>query len=119
MRSLTVKYAMYFNKKYKRIGPLFQGVYKAVLVENEPQLVYLSKYIHRNPIELTSSRVLEVYPYSSYQNYLGKFNQDWVKRDEILDYFSKTRIANSYRAFVEETDERDLPMVKSLVLEDI
>lgn len=60
MRSLTVKYAMYFNRKYKRIGPLFQGVYKAVAIENEPQLVYLSKYIHRNPIELTSGRVPEV-----------------------------------------------------------
>ena len=60
MRSLIVKYAMYFNKKYKRIGPLFQGVYKAVQVENEQQLIYLSKYIHRNPIVLTSGRVLEI-----------------------------------------------------------
>ena len=119
MRSLTVKYAMYFNKKYKRVGPLFQGVYKAVQVENEPQLIYLSKYIHRNPIALTSGRVLEVYRYSSYQNYLGMFDQEWLKRNEILDYFSKTKLSNSYRAFVEETDERDLPMVKMLTLEEI
>ena len=119
MRSLTVKYAMYFNKKYKRIGPLFQGVYKAVRVENESQLIYLSKYIHRNPIVLTSGRVLEVYKYSSYQNYLGLFGQEWVKRDEILDYFSKTKLANSYKSFVEEMDERDLLMVKDLTIEEI
>ena len=119
MRSLIVKYAMYFNNKYKRIGPLFQGVYKAVQVENEQQLIYLSKYIHRNPIVLTSGRVLEVYKYSSYQNYLGLFDQDWVKRDEILGYFSKTKFSNSYKAFVEEIDERDLPMVKDLILEEV
>ena len=119
MRSLTVKYAMYFNKKYKRIGPLFQGVYKAVLVENEPQLIYLSKYIHRNPLKLTTSRVPEVYPYSSYQNYLGMFDQEWVSRGEILDLFSKSKFSSSYKAFVEETDERDLFMVKNVVIEEI
>jgi putative transposase len=119
MRSLTVKYAMYFNRRHKRTGPLFQGVYKAVLVENEPQLIYLTKYIHRNPLKLPSSRVLEGYKYSSYQNYLSMFNQDWVKTKDILDYFSKTKVANSYRSFVEEVDERDLPMIKSLVLEEV
>lgn len=119
MRSFTVKYAMYFNRKYKRVGPLFQGVYKAVLVESEPQLIYLSKYIHRNPVELTSGRVLEAYKYSSYQNYLGLFNQPWVCRDDILELFSKTKFSNSYRSFVEEIDERDLPMIKALVIEEI
>lgn len=119
MRSLTVKYAMYFNKKYKRIGPLFQGVYKAVRVTSEPQLIYLSKYIHRNPIKLTSGRVLEVYKYSSYQNYVGLFNQEWVKREEILDFFSQTHYSNSYKNFVEEMDERDLLMVKDLTIEEI
>ena len=119
MRSLTVKYAMYFNKKYKRIGPLFQGVYKAVRVTSAPQLIYLSKYIHRNPIGLTSGRVPEVYKYSSYQNYLGMFDQEWVKREEILEYFSQTKLANSYKTFVEEIDERDLWMVKGFVIEEI
>src|SRR3989344_5278912 len=119
MRSLTVKYAMYFNKKNQRIGPLFQGVYKAVLVENEPQLVYLSKYIHRNSIKLTSGRVLEVYKYSSYQNYLGMFDQEWVSREEILNLFSQSKFSHSYKAFVEETDERDLFMVKDVVIEEI
>ena len=39
----------YFNIKHKRVGPLFQGVYKAVRVTSEEQLLYLTKYIHRNP----------------------------------------------------------------------
>jgi len=56
MRSLATKYARYFNRKYKRVGPIFQGVYKAVLVESEQQLLYLTKYIHRNQLNLQPSR---------------------------------------------------------------
>ncbi len=48
--SLFTRYTMYFNKKYKRVGPLFQSVYKAVLVNTDEQLVYLTRYIHRNII---------------------------------------------------------------------
>src|SRR3989344_6017769 len=84
MRSLCTKYSMYFNKKYHRVGHVFQGSYKAVLVSSEPQLVYLSKYIHRNPLEfLPSGIILEGYKYSSYGNYLGLFNQTWIKKDDI------------------------------------
>ena len=52
LRSVATKYAMFFNRKYDRTGHLFEGIYKAVLVETEEQLIYLSKYIHRNPVEL-------------------------------------------------------------------
>lgn len=120
MRSLSTKYSMYFNKKYKRVGPVFQGIFKAVMVTNEQQFIFLSKYIHRNPLELTSGLTPEVIvnnPYSSYRNYLGIINQTWVDTSEILIYFSKTRIANSYKAFVEETDERDIPIIKDIMLD--
>ncbi len=120
MRSLVTKYSRYFNKKYKRVGPVFQGVYKAVLVESELQLLYLTKYIHRNPIScLPARRVLAGYKYSSYGNYLGLFNQSWLVTDEILSYFSQTKFANSYQSFVEEADERDLPLIKSMLIEEI
>ena len=52
LKSLTVKYSMYFNAKYKRVGPVFQGRYKAVMVKSENQFIYLSKYIHRNPVDI-------------------------------------------------------------------
>ena len=118
MKSLGVKYTMYFNKKYKRVGPIFQGTYKAVEVSSESQLLYLSKYIHRNPAGFNPAGWKE-YKYSSYGNYLRLFSQAWVKTDLMLSYFSKTKLNNSYKSFVEETDERDLPMVKSLVIEEI
>lgn len=49
LNSLGTRYTMYVNKKYKRVGPLFQSVYKAVLVSSDEQLMHLTRYIHRNP----------------------------------------------------------------------
>ena len=117
MRAVMIKYSMFFNKKYHRVGPVFQGKFKAVAIFNEPQFIYLSKYIHRNSFDLTSGSEPEVYQYSSYRNYLGVINQLWVDPSGILSYFSKTKLANSYKAFVEELDERDLPMIKEVMLD--
>lgn len=118
MKSLGTKYSMYFNKKYQRVGPVFQGRYKAVMVESETQFIYLSKYIHRNPLEiLPSGTDLDGYKYSSYQNYLGLFSQPWLTTDEILSYFSKSNSGESYKKFVEEIDETDLIRIKDLVLD--
>ncbi len=109
MQSLILKYVLYFNKKYKRVGSLFQGRYKTVLITNEDQFTYITKYIHRNPIDLLPSRPglegLADYKYSSYGNYLGLFKQGWVKTDDILAYFSKTNPRNTYQSFVEETGD--------------
>lgn len=117
MRSLITKYSIYFNKKYKRVGPVFQGNYKAVMVKTENQFVYLSKYIHRNPLPLPTRLDLAGYKYSSYQNYLGRFTQAWVDKSEILSYFSKQNQGESYQKFVEETDERDLFTIKDSMLD--
>ena len=107
MRSLCTKYVRYFNTRYSRVGHLFQDTYKAVKVKNEEQWVYLSKYIHRNPLNLppceeTPRRLLE-YKYSSYPNYLGMFSQNWLHPEEILGHFHNDR--QSYQKFVEERDD--------------
>ena len=106
MRSLSTRYSMYFNKKYERIGSLFQGPYKAVIIEQENQFLWVSKYIHRNPLSLTSYRErtckLSEYPYSSYKNYLDIVHQTWIHPENILTYFSKENPRNSYQNFVEE-----------------
>lgn len=54
MNSLCTRYVMYFNKKYCRVGTLFQDVYKAVLMKTDEQMLYATKYFHRNPITLAS-----------------------------------------------------------------
>ncbi|MEA3355450.1 MAG: transposase [Patescibacteria group bacterium] len=117
MRSLATKYSRYFNTRYDRVGPLFQGVYKAVKVDNEDQLVYLTKYIHRNPINiLPTRRVLVGYKYSSYGNYLGLFKQVWVKPNMILGLFSASNKLFSYKSFVEELEE-DYSSINKIVLD--
>jgi len=106
MRSVATKYSMYFNQKYKRTGHLFEGIYKAVLSETEDQLLYLTKYIHRNPLDLLpTGMILEGYKYSSYGNYLGLFSQVWVKTSKAFDIFNRVFSDNSYKRFVEDDDE--------------
>lgn len=66
---LTNSYTKYFNTKYKRVGGLFQGTFKAVLVKNDEQLIHLTRYIHLNPIVANITKSLDTYPWSSYAEY--------------------------------------------------
>lgn len=104
MQSLMTRYTMYFNRRYKRVGTLFQGHYKAVLVETDEQLLYLTRYIHRNSTDYFSHKRSNLFRQpSSYPNYLGELKQDWVKPDFILRNFDKAGF-NSYKEFVESED---------------
>lgn len=114
MNSICTRYTMYFNRKYKRVGSLYQGVYKAVRVINDGQFIYLTKYIHKQAIAL-KGKTLEKQP-SSYLEYLGKRNMNWVKPEEVLSYFSKTNLAQSYQSFVEETE--DMGNIENIIIED-
>lgn len=116
MNSLMTRYVMYFNNKYKRVGPLFQGQYKAVLVVTEEQLLYLTCYIHRNPIKLNlPGNPLEVQP-SSYLEFLQRRNTEWVKPDDIFSFFSKENPRLSYRSFVEQT--QDFTTIEGLMIDE-
>jgi len=90
MQKLGTGYTMSFNKKYERVGSLFQGNYKAVLVESEEHLRYLPIYIHLNPMKifggLTSEdwKFLENYRWSSLLDYVGKKNFPSVIDKEFL-----------------------------------
>lgn len=97
MNSLMTRYTMYFNRKYKRVGHLFQGKYKAVLVQTEDQLLHLTRYIHLNPS--IKGQAFQRYPHSSFLQYISDKHVDWIKPEEILAYFSKHR-HNSYEDFV-------------------
>lgn len=102
IRAVCTNYSMYFNKKYDRVGTLFQGRYKAVFVENDNYLLHLSRYIHLNPgSKFKSSR------YSSYQYFLGDKSAGWIKPDKLLGHFKTAKKTNpadilSYQSFVED-----------------
>lgn len=106
MQSICTRYSMYFNRKYKRVGHLYQGVYKAVLITTEEQFLYLSKYIHRQTLNLQGKTMeARIRQPSSYLQYLGLVKTEWVKPEEILSYFSQTNPTLSYEAFVTENDD--------------
>lgn len=106
MNSLGTRYTMYFNRRYKRVGPLYQGVYKAVLVDTEDQLLHLTRYIHQNPLSSQGVALQNLSQQStSYADYLGLRKTPWIYSEEILSYFSSTNPSLSYRSFVEDNNE--------------
>jgi len=126
MRCVTLNYSMCFNDKRKRVGPLFQGKYKAVLVKNDEYLLHLSRYIHLNPFakvpNLGGKNKVADYTYSSCANYLGKKKSSWLQPKLILDYFEENKNdfnikKSSYERFVEDY-EYDIDDAKEL-LEDL
>lgn len=81
MRSLGTRYAMYFNKKYNRTGPLFLGSYKSVTINNTSStpLVHLTRYLHAH------SKTHNATKYSSYPEYLGQRDSSWVSYQDNLN----------------------------------
>lgn len=116
MNSLMTRYTMYFNRRHKRVGHLFQGNYKAVLVETEAQLLHLTRYIHQNPA--SKGHAFQSYPYSSYKQYVSLKAVEWLKPNEVLAYFSKQGF-NSYAAFVGDAYAYDsLQIIEGLTLSE-
>ncbi|MFH1727520.1 MAG: transposase [Pseudomonadota bacterium] len=113
LQRIQTGYAKYFNAKYKKRGHLFQGSFRAIRVETNEQLLYLSAYIHRNPRELKQWENKEInYPWSSYQDFAK--NNRWgklLKPDIILDQFSGI---NEYYKFI-KTSTAKLQLKESLI----
>ena len=110
---------MYFNRRYDRVGPLFQGRYKAVMVNGDSQLLHLSRYLHLNPSEITDDLTAW---YSSYSDYIGLTNTKWLKPDIVLNFFRAHaypgfKKINSYRDFIENYDKNSAKVLGKLALD--
>ena len=112
MRSISNAYVAYFNKHYKRVGGLFQGTYKAVLIEKDEHLIHVSRYIHMNPLEIHQK--LEEYPYSSYKHYLDNSHPKWLNLSTIIEQFANPK---EYKKFVEDHKSDSVRMIKDLALD--
>lgn len=110
MQSVMTGYVMYFNKRYDRVGSLFQGRYKAANIDNEAYLLHISRYIHLNTIDAGSQP--EGYEYSSYPYYMGKKHAEWIKPEKILQLHNNRR--QDYASFVNDYTDRkqDLDEIK-------
>ncbi len=98
MQKMGVGYTMYFNLKYKRVGPLFQGGFKAVHVSDEKHFLYLPTYIHANPLDLyerewriqrvknpaAAFEFMRQYHWSSFRDYIGERGFPALTQREFL-----------------------------------
>jgi REP element-mobilizing transposase RayT len=104
IRHINGGYTTYFNKRHNRAGHLFQGRYKAILVDADAYAGELSRYIHLNPVRAGIAKLPEQYSWSSYAVYTGKAaTPRWLNTDWLLQYFgTKTAAARkTYRLFTE------------------
>ena len=105
MRSLLTGYAGAFNRRYKRVGHLFQNRYKSIVVEEEPYLLELVRYLHLNPLRakvVPTFRSLERYLWTGHSALVGTVPRPWQATAAILTQFGSTgpRARAAYRAFV-------------------
>ncbi len=123
MRRICTQYAMYFNKKYKRQGTLFENIYRAVIVPEDERLLLLSRYIHLNPVAKTVRRfglvetvagsLPEEYPFSSYQSYLPTGKNIGIDTSYIISLLAN----QSYQEFMQSEDSKWLSKLKDLALD--
>ncbi len=115
LADFTNSYTKYFNIKNDRVGPLMQGLFKAVRIEDNNQLVHVSRYIHLNPTSsfLIKPAELDTYHWSSYPEYLGLVDEQVCQKEEILGQFESMDL---YKQFVLDQIDyaRALELIKHL-----
>ncbi len=111
MQHINGLYTQRHNRKRKKDGVLFRGRYKSVLVDEDGYLLQLSRYIHRNPLEVKGRMVvqLEDYPWSSYPAYINKVSApDWLERDKTYQMLGQKYRYKGYRNHVEKGVDEDI-----------
>ena len=111
LRHIDGVYTQRFNRRHGHDGPLFRGRYKALLIEADPYLLQLVRYIHRNPLEAGLAQTLDDYPWSSHQGYLSRGSKwKWLYKDRVLEMLAAKPAARVevYRKFVMREDSKEL-----------
>lgn len=113
---LSNSYTKYINTKNNRVGPLLQGEFKSVYVEDNNQLLHLSRYIHLNPLVGYIVKDLNLYKWSSYFEYINKDDTALFSKDIILDQFKSPK---EYQQFVlnQEDYGKQLEIIKHQLLD--
>ncbi|MFA5991146.1 MAG: transposase [Candidatus Doudnabacteria bacterium] len=106
-------YSMYFNKKYEHTGHVFQDQFKAITIENDSYLVWLSAYIHQNPKIAGLVENLSSWKFCSYPDYVGQRDGILCEKNIILDNFKSQEayadfVGNSYIKIKERKDLQSL-----------
>lgn len=110
MRQLNGVYTQAFNRRHGLVGHLFQGRYKAILVDEEAYLLALSRYVVLNPVRARIVRVPEAWPWSSHRMMLGmEPSPGWLQTNALLARFGSRRSVarQRYAQFVAEGAGQD------------
>jgi putative transposase len=99
MQAFTLSYAKAMNKRYKKVGSLFQGRFQAIHVDKDEYLLNMTRYIHLNPVEANLVEKAEDWEFSSYQEYVDLRRGSLPKLDGVQ--FSS---AEAYRYFLEDAN---------------
>lgn len=113
MQNLAFRYTRYVNSKMRRIGHLFQGRFKSILVDSDRYLWELIRYIHLNPVRASMVRIPDEYRWSSHNVYLGRSDLAWLDPTYILTAFGGETVdgLSSFQQFVhsgiDKSDDTD------------
>ena len=105
MRRLLTGYAIGFNRRHRRSGPLFQNRYKSILCQEDNYLLALVRYIHLNPLRAGLAAdlpKLDRYPFCGHSVIMGKHQNDWQDASYVLKLFSdqKATARRRYKAYL-------------------
>lgn len=121
IKKISITYAMYFQQQYHHSGRLFQGRFKSVKVFDDPQLLYLTKYIHLNPVKITEGCDPSNYPYSSLADYLllNKAEKDWLDSKTIIRKFYPKSLnpQQKYLSFILDAKDTSADILKDTALD--
>lgn len=104
VQNLAFRYAAYFNRRHVRCGHLFQGRFKAILINADDYLLQLVRYIHLNPVRANICQLAEDYSWSGHRSYLGQTTCPWLRTEWVLSLFGDTEnvARKRYQRFVWE-----------------
>jgi len=111
MKHINGIYTQRYNRKYKKDGTLFRGRYKSILVDEDSYLLQLTRYIHRNPLEVKKKIVkcLSDYPWSSYPAYINNVKtEEWLYRERTYQMLGYRHRYKGYLAYVEQGVDEDI-----------
>ncbi len=117
MHYLQSSYTIYFNRRHERIGHLFQGRYKSILVEKESYLLELSLYVHLNPVKAGLVTAPEDYDWSSYRMDVGiEKPRPWLKQSWILGQLAddEREAMGLHRGMIEERIHVDVDPLRNV-----
>ena len=104
MQGLQFSYTRYFNRRYRQMGHLFQGRYRAIICDREEYLLELVRYIHLNPARMKRPSMVGEHRWSSHRAYLGAASVVEVDTASVFERFSSRvgRAREGYLRFIKE-----------------